>query len=321
MTFPNNHILSVDQLTRTDVESAFLGAQKLESYLEKDRISRVLEGYVLCSIFWEPSTRTRLSFGSAFNRLGGSVRETVGAEASAIAKGESLHDFARVISAYCDCVVMRHPEAGAVAEFAKHSKVPVINAGDGANEHPTQAILDIYTINQELEAKKKDLKGFSLAVVGDLKYGRTVHSLLKLVSVFEDITFHLVSPESLHLPEGIIALVKDRGHRVLQFHSLEEGIQDVDVLYMTRTQSERFDSKEEAEKHQGHFRLNQAIYSRCCDPETIIMHPLPRDSRPSAQELSTDLDTNPNLAIFRQSDNGLIVRMAVFALVLDVLDF
>ena len=291
----------------------------MRPYAMRERITRVLEGPIVSNMFFEPSTRTRVSFGSAFNLLGGEVRETTEVKTSSLAKGESLYDTARVLSGYSDVIVMRHPDPGSVAEFSEASRVPVINGGDGPNEHPSQALLDLYTMREELRNKGRSIDGFGIALIGDLKFGRAVHSLCKLLGLFENIRLHLVSPPGLELPEEIVAELKRR-HEVVSFHALEEGLHDVDILYVTRTQEERFPSQEEADRYRGLFRINQSIYTEHCEPNTAIMHPLPRDSRAQAQELDDDLNQNPNLAIFRQTDNGVLVRMALFALVLDVVD-
>tara|TARA_B110000914_G_C15460328_1_gene445503 strand:- start:674 stop:1372 length:699 start_codon:yes stop_codon:yes gene_type:complete len=213
---------------------------------------------------------------------------------------------------------MRHPQAGSVADFASASRVPVMNGGDGANEHPTQALLDLYTIRKEMADKGRDIDGLKVAMIGDLRHGRTVHSLSKLLSLYDNIEVVLVSPKELCLPEPIVEHMLSAGVKVTISHELTGGISDVDIVYSTRIQEERFSSKEEADLYRGKFRLNQAIYTEFCQPNTVIMHPLPRDSRADANELDSDLDNNPNLAIFRQTDNGVLVRMALFALVLDV---
>ncbi|MDP6376413.1 MAG: aspartate carbamoyltransferase [Pseudomonadales bacterium] len=320
MEFVGAHILSVGQFDRGDIERIFSVADDLRPYATRRRVTRVLQGAILSNMFFEPSTRTRISFGSAFNLLGGEVRETTEVKASSLAKGESLHDTARVLSGYADVIVMRHPETGSVAEFAEASRVPVINGGDGPNEHPSQALLDLYTIKQEITARGRGIDNLRIALVGDLKYGRAVHSLCKLLSLYDDVTYHLVSPPELEVPPDIDEHLRARGHVVNTYHDLETGIHNVDILYVTRTQEERFPTQEEADRYRGLFRLNQHIYTQNCEPNTVIMHPLPRDSRATAQELDADLDQNPNLAIFRQTDNGVIVRMALFALVLDVAD-
>lgn len=320
MQFAGSHILSVGQFERSDVEAVFEVADAMQPYARRRKVTRVLEGAILGSMFFEPSTRTRVSFGSAFNLLGGEVRETTGIENSAIAKGESLYDTARVLSGYSDVVAMRHPEVGSVAEFAAASRVPVINGGDGSNEHPTQALLDLYTIRSELSAQGRGIDALRIAMVGDLRFGRTVHSLCKLLCLFDGVSVTLVSPDELRMPGDIVEALREAGHSVLESDAMEEGISHVDIVYSTRLQEERFASPEEANLYRGRFRLNQQIYTRHCDPNTVIMHPLPRDSREAARELDDDLNENPNLAIFRQTDNGVLVRMALFALVLDVVE-
>jgi aspartate carbamoyltransferase catalytic subunit len=261
-----------------------------------------------------------VSFGSAFNLLGGEVRETAGFESSALVQGESLQDTARVLSGFSDVICMRHPVEGSVADFALASRVPVLSGGDGANEHPTQALLDLYTIRKELADRGQSIDGLKIAMIGDLRFGRTVHSLGKLLRLYRDIQVVLISPEELSLPEDIVEEMRLSGIRVSISDHLTENIADVDIVYSTRIQEERFPSKQQADLYRGKFRLNQAIYTEYCQPNTVIMHPLPRDSRSDANELDSDLDNNPNLAIFRQTDNGVLVRMALFAMVLDVVD-
>jgi aspartate carbamoyltransferase catalytic subunit len=318
LNFTGAHILSINQFQRQDVERVFAVADQMQPYALRKKVTRVLEGAILGNMFFEASTRTRVSFGSAFNLLGGEVRETAGFESSALVKGESLQDTARVLSGFSDVICMRHPQEGSVADFASASRVPVMNGGDGANEHPTQALLDLYTIRSELEARGRAIDGLKIAMIGDLRHGRTVHSLSKLLSVYNNIEVVLVSPRELCLPAPIIEAMRSAGVLVKESHELTGGISDVDIVYSTRIQEERFSSKEEADLYRGKFRLNQAIYTEFCQPNTVIMHPLPRDSRADANELDSDLDSNPNLAIFRQTDNGVLVRMALFALVLDV---
>jgi aspartate carbamoyltransferase catalytic subunit len=320
VNFTGSHILSIEQFERADIERVFAVADAMQPYALRRRVTRVLEGAILGNMFFEPSTRTRISFGCAFNLLGGEVRETTGFETSAIAKGESLYDTARVLSGYSDVICMRHPIARSVAEFAEASRVPVINGGDGDNEHPTQALLDLYTIRKELESRGRGVDGLRIAMIGDLKHGRTVHSLCKLLCLFGNVQLTLVSPKELAMPENIVEVLRSAGHSVVVTEDLPQSIARVDIAYSTRIQEERFASKEEADMYRGRFRLNQAIYTQYCEPNTVIMHPLPRDSRADANELDNDLNQNPNLAIFRQADNGVLVRMALFSLVLDVVD-
>ncbi len=321
MKFPGSHILSISQFERADIETVFAVADRMEPYAHREKVTRVLDGAILGNMFFEPSTRTRISFGCAFNLLGGEVRETTGFESSALAKGESLYDTARVLSGYSDVIVMRHPAEGSVAEFVSASRVPVINGGDGANEHPSQALLDLYTIRKELRHQGREgVDGLRIAMIGDLKFGRTVHSLCKLLTLFERVTVTLISPQELRMPGEIVEAMRSAGVTVVESDAMESSIAHVDIAYSTRIQEERFASKEEAALYRGRYRLNQAIYTRYCEPNTVIMHPLPRDSRQEASELDIDLNDNPNLAIFRQADNGVLVRMALFALILDVAD-
>ena len=320
MNFIGSHILSVSQFQRDDIETVFNVADKMIPYANRDRVTRVLEGAILGNMFFEPSTRTRVSFGCAWNLLGGEVRETTEVKASAIAKGESFYDTARVLSGYSDMIVMRHQMEGSVDEFSAASRVPVINGGDGSNEHPSQALLDLYTIRKEMEGRGKTVDGLRIALIGDLRHGRAVHSLCKLLSVYKNIHLTLISPAELRLPRTYVEDIKASGHVVVESEDLQTGIAHADILYVTRTQEERFPSQEEADKYKGLFRLNQTIYTENCEPNTVIMHPLPRDSRGGARELDDDLNENPNLAIFRQTDNGVVIRMALFALILDVVD-
>ncbi|WP_034475190.1 aspartate carbamoyltransferase [Aestuariibacter salexigens] len=318
-TFTGQHILSVNDFDRDAIQQVFDVADKMRPYAMREKRTTVLDGAILGNLFFEPSTRTRVSFGTAFNLLGGEVRETTGMSSSALAKGESLYDTARVLSGYSDIIAMRHPAPGSVAEFAEGSRVPVLNGGDGPNEHPTQALLDLYTIQKECEYHGGGIDGLHIAMIGDLKFGRTVHSLSKLLSKFKNLRFTLVSPNELRMPDSVISVLEDAGHQIRITEQLE-GSLDADICYQTRIQEERFPSPEEANKYRGRFRLNTEIYTKHFQSKTVIMHPLPRDSRAEANELDNDLNMHPNLAIFRQTDNGVLVRMALFALTLGVED-
>lgn len=320
MDFRGAHIISVKQFARADVDEVFRVANNMEPYARRQKLTKVLDGAILGNMFFEPSTRTRVSFGCAFNLLGGHVRETTDVKTSSISKGESLYDTARVISGYSDVIVMRHPRVGSVSEFAEASRVPVINGGDGSNEHPSQALLDLYTIKKELKSNNREVDNMRIAMIGDLKHGRTVHSLSQLLLLYNNITFTLISPEELRMPQAIVSELNEAGHKVIETDDMESGLSNNDTVYLTRIQEERFSDKLEADLYRGRFRLNQAIYTRNCLPNTVIMHPLPRDSRADANELDNDLNQHPNLAIFRQTDNGVLVRMALFALILDVAD-
>ena len=318
MDFSGSHILSIDQFDRSDIEKLFSVADKLEPYASKEKITRVLEGAILGNMFFEPSTRTRISFGASFNLLGGNVREITEIGSSSLAKGESLADTAQVLSGYSDIIVMRHPEIDSVQKFAEASRVPVINAGDGSNEHPSQALLDLYTIQKELSQNDKSIDGLRIALVGDLKFGRAVHSLCKILSLYNNVKMNLISPEELKLPIELVESISAKVVTITETENLEDGISEVDIIYVTRVQEERFKNKQDADKYRGLLSLNQSIYTANCEPNTVIMHPLPRDSRSDANELDSDLYENPNLAIFRQADNGIVIRMAIFSLVLDI---
>ncbi len=320
MNFIGANILSVDQFNLDDVNTLFSVAEKMQPYATREKVTKVLDGAILGNIFLESSTRTRVSFGSAFNLLGGHVRETSDVSSSAFVKGESVRDAARILSGYSDVICIRHPKSGSVKEFADFSRVPVINGGDGSNEHPTQALLDLFTIKKELENKNRDLSKLRIAIVGDLLFGRTVHSLCKLLSFYPNISVVLVSPDRLSMPTDIVEYMRSSGLSVCITSNFNDGIKNVDIIYTTRIQEERFETKEQAALYRGKFILNKDIYSKHCAPETVVMHPLPRDSRPEANEIDFDLDSNPNLAIFRQADNGIAVRMAIFAMVLNVVD-
>jgi aspartate carbamoyltransferase catalytic subunit len=320
VSFAGSHILTVEQFDIGTIEELFALTDRMLPYARRERTTRALEGAVCGNLFFEPSTRSRLSFGAAFNRLGGHVRETTGFAFSSMAKGESIYDTSRVVSGYMDILVVRHPEEGAVAEFAAATHVPVINGGDGPGEHPTQAMLDLYTLCRERHLRPGGLAGMSVAFVGDLRYGRTVHSLAKLLALETGLRFTCVAPPELQLPGDLAEHLRERGHQVELTDDLCGGVRDVDLVYATRVQQERLPSGSTVVGQQERFRIDAAVYEKCCRPGTVLMHPLPRDSRGGTSELASDLNRHPALAIFRQTDNGIPVRMALFALVLGVAD-
>ena len=320
MEFLGSNIISINQFEKDDIELIFKTADSLIPFANRSKLTKVLDGAILSNMFFEPSTRTRISFGSAFNMLGGSVRETTEMDSTSLKKGESLYDTSRVLSGYSDIIVMRHPIAGSVKEFAEASRVPVINGGDGDNEHPSQALLDLYTIKKELESRGKTIENARVALIGDLKYGRAAHSLCKILSLYQNISLNLVSPKKLKLPSSLIKELEIKSVSLKESDDIQEGISDVDILYVTRIQEERFNDTDEAKKYKGLMSLNEEIYTKNCEPNTVIMHPLPRDSRNDANELDSDLNQNPNLAIYRQTDNGLLIRMSLFTLILGVSD-
>ncbi len=332
MKFRGTHILSADQFSRDDLKHIFHIADQIAPYAQRKKITTVLHGAILSNMFYEPSTRTRISFGCAFNLLGGYVRETATPEQSSVAKGESLYDTARVLSGYSDIIVLRHPEAGSAETFSAASRVPVINGGDGDNEHPSQALLDLYTIYKEFHKKEKNgaasIDGLRIALVGDLKYGRAVHSLCRLLALGRNIKVNLISPHHLALPQKIEDILTAAGHEVNRNHNMVSGITHVDIIYASRIQSERmlpseanqFNTDMTDDLYRKTYHLNKAIYTQHCEPNTVIMHPLPRDSRSGLDVLDDDLNEHPNLAIFRQTDNGTIIRMCLFALIFNVVD-
>jgi aspartate carbamoyltransferase catalytic subunit len=314
------HLLSIDIYTRESVEELLRIADMMQPVARRQKTTRVLEGAVLANLFFEASTRTRISFSSAFARLGGAVCDTTGFTFSSMVKGESIADTSRVISGYADIIVVRHPELGAVNEFASATHVPVINAGDGPGEHPSQALLDLYTIQREFSRLNKLVDGAHIAFVGDLKYGRTVHSLSKLLALYRNLKFTFISPTTLALPEHLLHHLARNGHQIEQTQDLAHGLKGADVVYATRIQKERFAEQEMVEGYCANLQVNQVMVNAVCGGNTLIMHPLPRDSRPDANDLSIDLNLDSRLAIFKQTDNGIAVRMAIFATLLGVQD-
>lgn len=309
---PGRHLLSVQQFNRESLQRLFDLADLVRPIAERRSVCTVLDGAVLGSLFFEPSTRTRLSFESAFLRLGGEVTTTTGFTFSSMAKGESIADTSRVVSGYSDVLVVRHPDEGSVAQFAQASVVPVLNAGDGAGEHPSQALLDFYTLKSELLTRGRSVDGCAIAIIGDLKYGRTVHSLMKLLALADGVTYQLFSPPSLELPSEIAHYVRERGHQVFDCDSVPEALAGADIVYATRVQRERMTKEVLSTARIAGNLLNKEILTRAGAQEIIIMHPLPRDSRMDSFDLSSDVDDLPGLSIFRQTDNGILIRMALF---------
>lgn len=304
MSLAGSHIVSVSQFQRSDLERLFAIADACAPIARGEEVSKALEGKLLANLFFEPSTRTKLSFGSAFLRLGGAVESTVGVQFSSMAKGETLEDTIRVIDGYADVLVLRHPKVGAAARAAAVARHPVINAGDGAGEHPTQALLDAYTITQE----RGGIDGMRVALVGDLKYGRTVHSLARLLTNFEDVTLLLTAPEELALPEKVTRELDAAGMKYEVVPDLREAVRAADVLYVTRLQEERFEDPAEAARLIGSYVVNRALLEDAGRANDItILHPLPR-----RHDLATDVDELPGAAYFRQTHFGVPVRMALF---------
>lgn len=305
MEFKGADILSAKQFNRGDIETVLKTAQKAEIYASKKKWGTVFNNILLASLFYEPSTRTRLSFETAMQRLGGCVVSAVGIKNSSLSKGETLYDTGRIIENFADVIILRHPENGAAEQLAGGASVPVINAGDGSNEHPTQALLDIFTIQKE--AGKLD--GLKVAMAGDLKHGRTVHSLSQMLSHFNiELTF--VSPPELKMPEHICRALKEKNAAYKETEILGDAMKDTDILYMTRIQQERFEDKKEYEKYKNGYVLSRELVEEK-NPKLLILHPLPR-----VWEIERSVDDFAGAAYFRQVKNGVTVRMALLALVL-----
>jgi len=299
-------ILSVSQFNPGNLAPLFDLADWMRDAVRQDGGTDILYRRVLAALFYEPSTRTSSSFIAAMQRLGGSVIPiTQGVQFSSVAKGESLPDTVRTLEQYADVIVLRHPEVGSARQAAEAATVPVLNAGDGAGEHPTQALLDLYTIRNELGR----IDGLHIAMVGDLRFGRTVHSLTRLLIQY-DVKLTFVSPEILRLTLDLMNDVRDAGLIVNETYSVAEAIEDADVLYVTRVQKERFTELEQYEEVKDFYTITPDLMRRAKE-SMVVMHPLPR-----VGEISTDVDSDPRAAYFRQVQNGMFVRMALLAAVL-----
>lgn len=299
------HFLSVQNLTKEQLNHIFDLAQTFRVCINKERpLDHLLKGKLMALMFYEVSTRTNCSFQAAVQRLGGRT-VTLDSNTSSVKKGESLEDSVMMMSGYADVVVLRHPEPGAVARAAAVSRRPVINAGDGVGEHPTQALLDVFAIREEIGT----VNGMVITMVGDLKHGRTVHSLARLLTLY-NVQLRYVSPPGLGMPDYIIQYATSQGIHQEEFSSLEAALPDTDVLYMTRIQKERFGTLEDYERACGHFIVTPHLMTRA-KRRMIVLHPLPRN-----QEISPEFDTDPRAAYFRQAEGGMYVRMALLAMVL-----
>ncbi|MBS3071050.1 aspartate carbamoyltransferase [Candidatus Pacearchaeota archaeon] len=299
------HVLESQQFTKEILYDLFKKADSLKENSEK-----LLENKILATIFYEPSTRTRLSFESAMLKLGGRVISTENAkEFSSAVKGESVRDTIKVIAAYADCIVIRHYEEGSAKEAAEASSVPVINAGDGKGQHPTQALLDIYTIHKELER----IDGIKIAMVGDLLSGRTVRSLCYLLGKFKDIEIVFVSPDNLKMKDDIKEYLNKHNIKFREENDLNKILQEVDVVYMTRIQKERM-SQNDYENAKGKFIINEKNFN-LVNKNSIIMHPLPHVEE---IELPMEIEENDKrVAYFRQAENGLYIRMALLNILIN----
>ena len=285
----------------------YLRILEIAADFEKNPNQKLLTDHVVASLFFEPSTRTRLSFETAANRLGARVIGFSDSGSTSVKKGETLKDTIIMVSGYADIIVMRHPREGAARWASEVSSVPVINAGDGANQHPTQCLLDMYSIMQT----QGTLDNLNIAFVGDLKYGRTVHSLVQAMCNF-NATFHLVSPNELKLPSSSKMHIKNSNLSYHQYTELADVMPIANIIYMTRIQQERFSDPLEYEKVKNSYILNKAMLEGC-KPNMRILHPLPR-----VNEISEDVDETPQAFYFKQAENGVYVRQALLAAIAGV---
>ena len=275
----------------------------------KDKYSKLCDGKILATLFFEPSTRTRLSFESAMMRLGGKVLGFSEASSSSTSKGESLSDTIRVVGGYCDIIAMRHPKEGAPLVACKKSILPIINAGDGGHNHPTQTLTDLLTIQRE----KKRLDNLTIGLCGDLKFGRTVHSLITAMSRYKNIKFVLISPDELKLPEYVKKEILDKNNiEYIETNDIEEYMNDLDILYMTRVQKERFFNEADYIRLKDYYILNEEKLQKA-KKDLCILHPLPR-----VNEISTDVDDDERACYFKQAEYGVFIRMALILKLLEV---
>jgi len=301
------NLIDIKDFTREEIIDLIKVANNIID--NKDKYSKLCDGKILATLFFEPSTRTRLSFESAMLRLGGKVLGFSEASSSSTAKGETLADTITVVSSYCDIIAMRHPKEGAPVVACNHSKVPVINAGDGGHNHPTQTLTDLLTISRE----KKRLDDLTIGLCGDLKFGRTIHSLINAMSRHKNIKFILISPDELKLPEYVKEEVLDKNNiEYIETNDMEKYMNELDVLYMTRVQKERFFNEADYLRLKDYYILdNDKLKTAKID--LIILHPLPR-----VNEIATEVDDDPRAKYFEQAANGVFIRMALILKLLGI---
>ena len=299
-------IISMNDMSKEEILEILEIAEKIENSSEEEKFN-FLKGKIIATLFFEPSTRTKMSFESAAFRLGAQVLQLPPLEQSSVKKGESFSDTIRMVESYSDVIVVRHPNDGAARLASTTSKKPVINAGDGSNQHPSQTLLDLYTIKEE----KGTLSNLSIAFVGDLKYGRTVHSLVKALTHFNP-TIYFVSPKILQMPTYLIDDLDKNNIKYEILEDFRDCLDKIDVFYMTRIQKERFPDIEDYQKVKGVYVINKENILGKCKEDMIILHPLPR-----VDEISTDLDETKHALYFKQAKNGIPVRQAMMMKVLD----
>ncbi|TEU05956.1 aspartate carbamoyltransferase [Candidatus Bathyarchaeota archaeon] len=302
MKFKGRDIISIKDFTRKEIDYILKTAEAIEPLAKSG--SDMLHGKMLATLFFEPSTRTRLSFEAAMHKLGGSAIGFAKPEIASVKKGENLADTIRVVENYADVIALRHPLEGAARLAAEFAQIPIINAGSGAEEHPTQALLDLYTILKE----KNQIDRLNIALVGDLRYGRTVHSLAYALSLY-DVKLHLISPELLRMRREVLDAIKKK-IEVVEKTGMEEALPEIDVLYVTRIQKERFADMAEYAKVKGAYKIDCDVLENV-KKDLVIMHPLPR-----VDEIADEVDATPHARYFQQVWNGIVVRMALLALIL-----
>jgi len=302
LKFKGRDIISIKDFTRKEIDYILKTAEAIEPLAKSG--SDMLHGKMLATLFFEPSTRTRLSFEAAMHKLGGSAIGFAEPKIASVKKGENLADTIRVVENYADVIALRHPLEGAARLAAEFAQIPIINAGSGAEEHPTQALLDLYTILKE----KDQIDGLNIALIGDLRYGRTVHSLAYALSLY-NVRLHLISPELLRMRREVLDTIKKK-IEVVERTSMEEVLPEIDVLYMTRIQKERFADMAEYAKIKGAYKINCNVLENV-KKDMVIMHPLPR-----IDEIADEVDATPHARYFQQVWNGIVVRMTLLALIL-----
>jgi len=306
LEFKGRDLISIKEFTREEIDYILKTVEAMEPLAKSG--SDMLHGKTMSTLFFEPSTRTRLSFEAAMHKLGGSVIGFAEAELASVQKGENLADTVRVVENYADVIVLRHPMEGAARLAAEFARIPIINAGSGAEEHPTQALLDLYTILKE----KGRIDGLNVALIGDLRYGRTVHSLAYALSLY-NVGLYLISPEALRMRREVLDAIKGK-KKVTEKTGIEEILPEIDVLYVTRIQKERFPDLAEYTKVKGAYKIDLDVLKNA-KKDLIIMHPLPR-----VDEISAEVDATSHARYFQQVWNGIVTRMALLALILGAIE-
>ncbi len=299
----NRSLVSIDDFSKDEIIRVLDSATEFEAR----PVRKLLEGKVIATLFFEPSTRTRLSFESAINRLGGKIVGFTDSSSSSVTKGETLHDTIKMVNSYCDLIVMRHPFEGSARYASEIASVPVINAGDGANQHPTQTLLDLYSVRKT----QGTLDNLNIFMVGDLKYGRTVHSLLMAMARWNT-TFNFISPEELRMPDEFKLYLDNLGLKYYEHLDFSDIISKADIIYMTRVQKERFSDPIEYEKVKNVYVLKNSMLKNT-KQNMRILHPLPR-----VNEIHTDVDSNPKAYYFEQALNGVFTRQAILCTLLGI---